>query len=457
MSIISNPHILAIDDNTDDQRMYARTLRGSYTVRTALSAKEGLLALAETTPALILLDYNLPDMNGLEILALLTKRTNAPSAPVVMLTGEGNETVAVAAMKNGASDYLVKDILGRHLRLLPSVIERTLTTHAHRTEAVRLQRLHNTILRTVADGILGVDIEGRIVFSNPAAERMLLIPSDESSANGSLIDRPLSDFLCRNGVHIVWSDHPLTTVCIKAATIHCEEDSLRRSNGALFPISYTASPGRFDDSATPGLILVFQNITERKKAEAELIQSARYDPLTGLPNRAMFKDFLTKALSRAHRNEHPLAILFIDLDGFKAVNDHFGHHAGDQLLQMVAQRLADNVRTYDLVSRLGGDEFTLVMENGRPDQVIVLAKKIVDTIAHPFIIINQPVHISASVGISIFPCCAMNAYDLLGMADRAMYSAKEAGKNAFRFFCHIEGGARTSCRKFITHPASIKR
>ena len=173
----------------------------------------------------------------------------------------------------------------------------------------------------------------------------------------------------------------------------------------------------------------------RKQAEANLQFFASHDPLTGLFNRGMFNRRLQQALAQAQRYERALAILFIDLDGFKLVNDTLGHNAGDALLAEIAARLRATLREGDVIARMGGDEFVVLIEEfGEPMQVGEVAKKVLDTVARPYLLQGTESRVTASIGISAFPDDGRTAQALLGNADMAMYRAKEQGKNAFRFF-----------------------
>jgi diguanylate cyclase (GGDEF)-like protein/PAS domain S-box-containing protein len=287
--------------------------------------------------------------------------------------------------------------------------------------------LHQTILHTVADGVIGVNADGSVSFVNHSAERMLI-----STPNG-LVGRNINQLLLPDGNQVDWIAHPLATSLYKHASLCRDTDSLRRENGELFPVSYTASPLDLDDMAFSGWVLVFQDITERKLAERELDRIAHFDNLTGLANRAMFHEYLEKAVSRAERAGRQLALFFIDLDGFKEVNDKHGHHAGDELLQIAAKRLEECVRSGDLVSRLGGDEFTLIVEDTRNEHLEMQAKKILSVIEAPYTLLgNLDARISASIGIACFPLCGNDAYTLIDSADKAMYEVKNSGKNGYR-------------------------
>ena len=176
-------------------------------------------------------------------------------------------------------------------------------------------------------------------------------------------------------------------------------------------------------------------ITRLKYANEQVLHLAHHDPLTGLPNRILFYDRLNQAISKARRDKELVGVLFLDLDGFKLINDTFGHDAGDLLLQQVAARAVACVRDSDTVARMGGDEFTLILQNiGTPENINLVAKKIIDAIGTPFLLNGKERSISVSIGISLFPTLGETADQLIKMADTAMYLAKQSGKNCCRIF-----------------------
>ncbi|MDD9877103.1 MAG: EAL domain-containing protein [Magnetovibrio sp.] len=184
-----------------------------------------------------------------------------------------------------------------------------------------------------------------------------------------------------------------------------------------------------------GVVFNCHNITERKHQEETIYRQANYDPLTKLPNRLMFADRLTTALMRGAREKNCVGLLFIDLDGFKKVNDTLGHGAGDELLKVVAQRLSDCVRQDDTISRLGGDEFTVILPNIHgPGAAEIVAKKILERVSEVITLGENEVYISGSIGITIFPDDAEDEETLIQHADTAMYEAKSAGRRTYKFF-----------------------
>jgi diguanylate cyclase (GGDEF)-like protein len=180
--------------------------------------------------------------------------------------------------------------------------------------------------------------------------------------------------------------------------------------------------------------ILFKDISERKKNELELINAALYDELTGLPNRAMFRDNLAKALARAEQGGETLALLFIDLDGFKEVNDTLGHQAGDNLLRSVAQRMVSSPRVGDLASRFGGDEFAVILENCRPDFLPTLAQTLIQKLELPVDLEEGTAQISASIGIVTYPECGTDEETLIQRADATMYAVKKDGKRGFKLW-----------------------
>ncbi|MPZ46918.1 MAG: PAS domain S-box protein [Betaproteobacteria bacterium] len=304
-------------------------------------------------------------------------------------------------------------------------------TSRKKTEAelVRSLSLLQATLDATADGILLVDTEGRIVRYNARFTQMWCIPDDVLAAGevaGALqfVMTQLKDpegFLAR----------------VKEIYAHPEAESrdiVELADGRAF--ERYSQPQRIE-GAIAGRVWSFSDITEQRQAEDRLTRLAQYDTLTGLPNRSLFHDRLLQAMARAARHETMVALMFVDLDNFKTVNDTLGHQAGDALLQEVARRLTGCLRETDTVARRGGDEFTVMLEEVmRVDQVGPVAEKIIAALREAAMINGKAVAVSASIGITLYPFDTEDIDEMLIQADTAMYRAKERGRNNFQFFSH---------------------
>lgn len=190
-----------------------------------------------------------------------------------------------------------------------------------------------------------------------------------------------------------------------------------------------------DGAHADNVVVTCHDVTERKRQEETIYRQANYDTLTGLPNRLMFADRLATALLRARRERNKIGLLFIDLDGFKKINDTLGHSAGDELLKQISNRLSLCVRQDDTIARLGGDEFTVILPNIRgPGDTEVVAKKIIESVRAPVSLADNEVYVSASIGITLYPDDADDEETLIKHADTAMYEAKAAGRRTYKFF-----------------------
>jgi diguanylate cyclase (GGDEF)-like protein len=257
------------------------------------------------------------------------------------------------------------------------------------------------------------------IFEYDSAEELIIVPVAELFANPEDPD-----------------DHPLfETVDPLCSQIANEDRRMRKITGRPFWACRTATVKRDENGRPLWIDGVLEDITSRKLTEEQLVHLATHDPLTGLPNRMLFEDRLAVALHSAERHNNRLAILMLDLNGFKLVNDRFGHHAGDLLLETVADRLQTALRKTDTVARVGGDEFVILLPNlNTPPGAVVVAEKCVTMIAEPVRIAGQDVTVSAAVGIAMFPNDGTDGQTLLRRADAAMYAAKREGNGYLKRF-----------------------
>lgn len=304
--------------------------------------------------------------------------------------------------------------------------------------ALTLERnLARATLHSIGDAVVTTAKDGRVDYLNPVAETMTGISL--ARARG----KPLEDVVRtfdQNGQRVV--PPPVKECLVEGKAVHASQYLLLRGESEERTISWNANPIRDSSGAVQGLVLAFADVTRVLALTREMVRQATHDGLTDLPNRVLLEDRLATALPRAHRADEQVAVMFIDLDGFKKINDGLGHAAGDQLLREVAQRLKESCREEDSVARWGGDEFIVVLERLHSRDIAASrASQLIQSLAQPFSLAGQEVSVTISIGISFFPKDGKDAATLLKRADAAMYRAKEEGRNGFRFY-----SARMSAR-----------
>ncbi|ODN65753.1 diguanylate cyclase domain-containing protein [Methylophaga muralis] len=286
-------------------------------------------------------------------------------------------------------------------------------------------RLFGAVLLASPDPIYVLDLEGKFIYANKATADLFALAPEEIMGKSTFdLGFPFAaDF-----------QHNIEKVIAEQSTyrgkfVHTFSSGL----GERF--EYLLAPVLDEQQKTEATVCISRDITEQALAEEKIWHNAHHDLLTGLPNRRLFLDRLEQELKHANRSNLSLAVLFLDLDGFKGVNDTLGHEAGDRVLQLVAERLTNCVREEDTVARLGGDEFTVILIGAEQQQDIeVVAQTIIDAIALPFDLEKKSVQISASIGISLFTENTISAVEMLEAADHAMYSAKKSSTNRIYFY-----------------------
>ena len=294
-------------------------------------------------------------------------------------------------------------------------------------EVQRQNTLLATAVEHAGDVIEITDSDGRFQYVNAAFERAVGYTRGEA-----LGETPFSLLM---GDQANEPYYRAVQECIIQGGIWQGTLTGRRKNGSVYQQETSISPVRSGGGAVTHFVAVKRDITERLEAEARIRHLAHHDALTGLPNRLLFQDRLQRAVAQAQRSGGGMALLLVDLDNFKDVNDAFGHDVGDLLLKHVTLRLAEASRETDTVARLGGDEFALIQTGLRDSTgAVCLAQKLVDRLAEPLVIEGQEIHISASVGITLCPLDTQEPDQLVKNADMAMYRAKLTGRNRYQFF-----------------------
>jgi diguanylate cyclase (GGDEF)-like protein/PAS domain S-box-containing protein len=287
----------------------------------------------------------------------------------------------------------------------------------------------NNILNSVSEGVHVLDMHGVIIAENAASMTMF----DWEYAD-SLVGRPGHETIhhhhADNSIFPV-EDCPIHATLSDGKYRHVQEDVFWRRGNTCFPVEYKCAPLRDKAGKMCGVTVVFRDISERKKAEQHIIYLTQHCPLTDLPNRILFGDRLRQAILNAKRARTKFGLLFVDIDGFKPVNDRYGHGVGDMLLQRIGKRMKQCIREADTVARIGGDEFVAILPvvNDAED-AISIAEKLRQSIEEPFAVENCILVVSASIGVAVYPGDGLDEQTLQVNADHAMYQAKSRGGNA---------------------------
>jgi diguanylate cyclase (GGDEF)-like protein/PAS domain S-box-containing protein len=393
---------------------------------------------------LILLDLNMDDLNGHQVMDFIAQKDI--DIATIVVSGESSFSAVSKALRRGAYDYLRKPYDSEELlSTINSALQKVLLEKAHNSMQSRLQKseeLHRYIVNSSPDIVFMLDREGNFTFLNNKVESILsykktdligrhyqtiIDPADLERAN-YLFDGQEGK---KKGT---WGSE----LRLRAKK---QDHSPRHFEVTFFPIerqlknSVTNISGKKNKSNIIGTYGTARDITERKEAEEFINFQAYHDLLTRLPNRALFKDRLNISLAQAKRNKNNVAVMFLDLDRFKVVNDTLGHAMGDRLLQSVALRLEGCVRKCDTLSRFGGDEFTLLLPSiSSPEDARTIAKKVISTLKEPFLLGEHEVFVGVSIGIAVYPNAGTTVDQLIQNADVAMYHVKGRGKDGYQYF-----------------------
>ncbi len=425
--------VLCIDDCEIDVLLIVETLSaGGFEVswERACTRADVIEQLACQSWEVVIADYSMPQFDGMEALAIVMAQR--PDLPFILVSGEVGEETAVLAMRAGAHDYMMKHDLGRLVPAVRRELADAVTRRARRIAETNLrssESLLKSIVDTAVDGIIVIDEEGIIEFVNAAAEKifdwkaMNLIGRNMDCLLGPNAERTMPSCLLLDQRMSGSGNMAGTTVELKA----------RRRDGSGFPLELTLGAMRVHGGVKFAGIM--RDLTERRRSEERIRQLAHYDELTGLPNRQLFSQLLEQALSESGYASKQVAVLFIDLDRFKLINDTLSHDSGDALLRLVAKRVTDVLPRRATIARFGGDEFVVMMRDcTMPADASQTAQSLLTAIAEPMQLLGNDYHLTASIGISAYPGDGKNAQTILKNADNALSRAKELGKNNYQFY-----------------------
>jgi diguanylate cyclase (GGDEF)-like protein/PAS domain S-box-containing protein len=375
----------------------------------------------------IMVDLELPDSRGMDTFHRLL--TAAPKIPILVLVDLKDEKTAKLAVQCGAQDYLLKGRLDSYLlpKTLRSMIERAAYSEALFEEKERAQ----ITLNSIGDAVLSTDVSGQVTYLNAVAEELTGWSQKEA------LGHPLEDvFQIVDGTTRRTAQNPMILAIQNnqavALTPNCV---LIRRDGVEEAIEDSAAPIHDRRGTVTGAVMVFHDVSIAREMALRMAYLARHDSLTDLPNRMLLNDRLGEAITLSSRYQRKLAVLFLDLDRFKHINDSLGYAVGDRLLQSVAARLFACVRSSDTVGRRGGDEFTVLLWEVRHAQDAgIAAEKILEALREPHHINGHELHITGSIGVVTYPDDGMDVETLLMKADTAMHHAKEGGRDSYRFF-----------------------
>ena len=435
-----NSVLLIVDDYPENLiSMRALLQRQDWQVITAASGFEALSLLLEHDVDLVLLDVQMPGMDGFEVARLMRGSQRTRLTPIIFLTAnEQSQDAVIKGYASGAVDYLFKPFDPQILKpKVQALLEhqrnrRALQRLSHDLEAARA--FNASVLDNAAEGILVVGEDGVIRFANPAISRLLNAPVTE------LEGKEFLDYLQKPHIP-VWADSEFYAGYKRGETLRLHDALLRTAPGQQVPVALSCAALPSEQHA---MVVTVLDMSVVRHLHQQLEFQAVTDPLTGLLNRRGFYQTVENLLLRGERSDSSWVLLYLDLDGFKRVNDSLGHDAGDRVLRWVSEQLKAYLRPFDILARMGGDEFTALLDLEFPEQAAKIAEKLIERVSICQQIEGLDIALGASIGIATFPDCGSNLDGLLRASDIAMYEAKRAGRQQYRFYDHeMNGRARS--------------
>lgn len=426
MAELKTVSVLFVEDDADVREQLSQFLKRRVgTLYVAENGQEGLELWRRHKPEVVVTDIMMPVMDGLKMAELIRQENH--SVPIIVTSAFNDAKFLLKAIDLGIDKYVIKPV---NTALLLQAIQKG----AWMARAEMEMQLASTVFDASSDAIMITDTRNLIIAVNAAFCEITGYREEEAiGRNPTILSSGKHD---EDFYRDMWQQ-------LAETGRWSGEIWNRRKSGEIYVEWLTLNTVKNHRGETSHYVAIFADITEHKQAEEHVRHLAHYDALTDLPNRTLFSDRLGQALIQAQRNHGRAAVMFLDLDRFKVINDTLGHSIGDLLLQAVAARLTGCVREGDTVSRLGGDEFVILLPELRDaEDAYVVAQKLLAAAALPFELRGHELHISASIGISFYPDDGAGAEALMKNADAAMYRAKEMGRNNYQYY-HADMNARS--------------
>lgn len=428
------PRILVVDDDPAMRKLVQGALkRVECDLHVAEDGEDALAQFGIVRPDLVILDVDLPGADGFDICAQLRRDPVGENVPILMLTGANDRESIKKAYDVGATDYFAKST---NLALLPHRVRYILRSSQTYSDLKESQERLSKAQRIAHLGNWHLSLEtGELQWSTEVYRIFGKVPSEAVLTYDYFFSQvhPDDQELVRDAVGYA----------LENSTAFRIEHRVLRSDGSVGIVQQIGEVLVGEDGSAIGMDGTIQDVTEQKAAEERIRNLAYFDPLTGLGNRQQFTERLNATLADARRRRTRVAVVFLDLDQFKQVNDSLGHAAGDDLLKQVADRLRSSIRESDMLARneatqlarLGGDEFTLILTDlDRATDAAIIAERVCKALAEPFEISGQKVYVSSSIGIAVYPGDGSDADALVTHADVAMYQSKTNGGNQYTFY-----------------------
>lgn len=429
MMQFDKPKILVVDDLAENRQVLGNMLAEvEATIITSSSGNEALELVKQQDFSIIVLDIEMPEMDGFQVLNLLTADEQSQHVPVILLASQlSHDKQNLYGNIINLVDLVYKPV---NKEVFLAKINNYLELHKYREIVKARYDESEKLIKAVHEGVLGVNEKGIILFANASSARML--GTTTVGLMGvyleSLLEEPHHKAVSE------WKEHPIRKACLDGNILHVKSSKFRRKDGSQFGASFAAVPV----SNMNGIEIIFafkETVGENKEGEEKLSQLSNRDHLTGLPNREKSEELIEAAVERAAAKDESMAVLIMDLDHFRYINESLGHEMGDKLIKDVVDRLQAAIRETDAVARIGGDQFPIILDGlKRPQDAGSVAHKILGKLGKPFLLEGHEISIGASVGIATYPVCGDNPADLLKNAGTAAGRAKLLGGNNYQFF-----------------------